>query len=88
MILERLAIRHFKRTWKLIYLRVGLRELRRRLGDLRQRGVVPTEGGLKGVYDLRRPLYEKHADAVVANWERTKALRWLLRISSRVWPSS
>jgi shikimate kinase len=79
VILEPAAVRHFKKTGVLVYLRVGLSELRRRLGDLRKRGVVPAKGGLKGIYDLRRPLYERHADVVVVNTRPFPTVRRILK---------
>ena len=85
VILEPRAVRHFKKTGTLIYLRVGLKELRRRLGDLRKRGVVPAKGGLKGIYDLRRPLYERHADHSAGNRNAYKAVKKLKKYAAEFW---
>ncbi|MBR3997489.1 MAG: shikimate kinase, partial [Clostridia bacterium] len=41
-------------------------EVKRRLGDLKKRGVVLKNGyTLKDLYEERAPLYEKHADYIV-----------------------
>lgn len=60
------AMRHFKEIGKVVYLKVPLRELRRRLGDLEQRGVALRDGmTLADLYNERVPLYERYADVTV-----------------------
>ena len=52
----------------IVYLKVSFAELRRRLGDLDERGVVFPDGrsgGLRELYDDRTPLYESRADLVI-----------------------
>ena len=57
------AMKHLQMTGQMIYMKLPLAELERRLGDLNARGVVlePTET-LASLYKKRVPLYEKWAD--------------------------
>jgi shikimate kinase len=49
-----------------VYLKVGYRELKGRLGNIKNRGVVLKEGqNLETLYEERCPLYEKYADVIV-----------------------
>ncbi|HIZ21741.1 MAG TPA: shikimate kinase [Candidatus Blautia faecigallinarum] len=60
------AMEHLKSIGKVIYLRASLKELSKRLGNLKGRGVLLKEGQtLKDLYEERVPLYEKYADLVV-----------------------
>lgn len=60
------AMDHFKETGLIIYLRISLEELSRRLGDLKERGVALRDGmSLKDLYEERVPLYEQYADITV-----------------------
>lgn len=63
------AMRHLKTLGKIVYIKVGLAELGRRLAgkDLFARGVVMKKPGttLSELYDERAPLYEKYADIIV-----------------------
>lgn len=60
------AMEHFKEISTVVYLRVGFDDLRQRLGDLKDRGVVLRDGmTLRGLYDERTPLYEKYADIII-----------------------
>lgn len=60
------AMAHFKRIGKVIYLSLPYEELKERLGDLHQRGVVLKEGfTLYELYQERCPLYEKYADITI-----------------------
>lgn len=57
------AMRHLKEIGRIVYLKISLEELERRLSDLTGRGVAIREGyTLKDLYDERAPLYEKYAD--------------------------
>lgn len=52
----------------IVYLQVGLPELKERLADFSERGVVMRNVGamsLQALYDERVPLYEEHADVTV-----------------------
>ncbi len=60
------AMKHFREIGTVVYLKVSLQELERRLGDLKNRGVSIKEGQTLGdLYEERRPLYEKYADLTV-----------------------
>ncbi|MDC7289216.1 shikimate kinase [Blautia schinkii] len=60
------AMNHLKSIGKVVYLRLSLKELSKRLGNLKGRGVLLKEGQtLKDLYEERVPLYEKYADLVV-----------------------
>lgn len=60
------AMEHLKSIGKVVYLKISLESLTRRLGNLKKRGVLLKEGQtLKDLYEERVPLYEKYADIVV-----------------------
>ena len=49
-----------------VYLKVELDELKNRLKDIKQRGVVLRTGeNLKSMYEIRRQLYEGYADITI-----------------------
>lgn len=56
------AMNHLGQIGTIIYLKLEYEELERRLGDLKNRGVVLKEGQtLLDLYQERVPLYEKYA---------------------------
>ena len=60
------AMAHLKDIATVIYLRLSYEELRRRLGNLKNRGVVLRKGQtLEDLYRERIVLYEKYADLIV-----------------------
>ena len=60
------SMEHLRKIGKVVYLKLEYEELKKRLGNLRGRGVVLRDGQtLKDLYDERTPLYEKYADIVV-----------------------
>ena len=60
------AMEHLKKIGTVVYLKLDYEILKKRLGNLRCRGVVLQKGQtLKDLYDERTPLYEKYADIVV-----------------------
>ncbi len=60
------AMEHLKSIGTVIYLKLSLQSLSRRLGNLRGRGVVLKDGQtLKQLYDERIPLYEQYADITI-----------------------
>ncbi len=62
------AMAHLSEQGTIVYLEVGLPELRKRLVDLDERGVVMKREGGMGLHDLyeeRVPLYEKFAEVTV-----------------------
>ena len=60
------AMQHLKETGTVVYLKLSLDSLRKRLGNLKGRGVLLKDGqSLTDLYEERVPLYEKYADIVV-----------------------
>lgn len=60
------AMQHLKSVGKVVYLKLSYKSVRKRLGNLKGRGVVLEEGQtLLDLYEERTPLYEKYADIVV-----------------------
>ena len=60
------AMEHLKEIATVVYLKLKYPELKKRLGNLKKRGVVLRDGQtLKDIYDERIPLYEKYADIIV-----------------------
>lgn len=60
------AMQELKKTGRVIYLELEYDQLKKRLGDLKGRGVVLKDGqDLRGLYEERIPLYEKYADLTV-----------------------
>lgn len=61
------AMQFFKKNAKIVYLKIDVEEVKKRIPDLVSRGVV-MRGTLNSVDDLfeeRTPLYEKYADITV-----------------------
>ena len=60
------AMEELKKTGRVIYLELEYDQLKKRLGNLKGRGVVLKDGqDLRGLYEERIPLYEKYADLTV-----------------------
>ena len=60
------AMQELKKTGRLIYFELEYDQLKKRLGNLKGRGVVLKDGqDLRGLYEERIPLYEKYADLTV-----------------------
>ena len=60
------AMSYLKSFARVIFLDVPLEEIKRRIGDTSQRGVVIKPGmTLDDLYAKRHPLYEQHADVVI-----------------------
>ena len=60
------AMEHYKNIGKVVYLKVGMEVLTKRLKDVKQRGVVMKEGqSLISLYNERSSLYEKYADITI-----------------------
>jgi len=60
------AMKHFAEIGTIVYLHVPVTELRKRLGDLKRRGVVLKEGqDLNSLYEERRVYYERYAQVTV-----------------------
>ena len=60
------AMQHLKSEGVVVYLKISLKLLEKRLGDLKGRGVLLKEGQtLESLYEERVSLYEKYADIIV-----------------------
>lgn len=60
------AMQELKKTGRVIYLELEYDQLKKRLGNLKGRGVVLKDSqDLRGLYEERIPLYEKYADLTV-----------------------
>ena len=61
------AMEHFAQIGTILYLKIGYGELRRRLGDLNERGVTMKQGQtLSALLEEREPLYEKYAQITIS----------------------
>ena len=66
------AMDHSKNIGKVVYLKVSMDVLTKRLKNAKQRGVVMREGqSLVSLYNERVPLYEKYADVVIDEGDKT-----------------
>jgi shikimate kinase len=60
------AMEHLKSIGTVVYLKVSLGELKRRVNNFSTRGIVMDDGqSLADIYAQRAPLYEKYADIIV-----------------------
>lgn len=60
------AMAHFREIGRVVYLRLPYEELKERLGDLHERGVVIRQGStLRDLYEERILLYEKYSEITV-----------------------
>lgn len=60
------AMESLKKNGIIVYIQLSYNSLKKRLGDLNQRGVVLKDGcTLMDLYNERCPLYEKYADLTV-----------------------
>ena len=62
------AMNHLSEIGRVVYLKISFDELKCRLADFSERGVVMRDGigmSLRELYDERLPLYEKYADITV-----------------------
>lgn len=61
------AMAHLKKIGKVVYLKLSLAEIEKRLNNIERRGVVMKSKGetLAQLYAERSPLYEKYADFIV-----------------------
>ena len=66
------AMEHYKNIGKIVYLKVSMDVLTKRLNDVKQRGVVMREGqSLVSLYNERTPLYERYADITIDEGDKT-----------------
>lgn len=60
------AMAHLSKIGTVVYLKLGLSSLEKRLGNLKCRGVVIRDDQtLADLFEERRPLYEKYADITI-----------------------
>ncbi|MDD6284760.1 MAG: shikimate kinase [Firmicutes bacterium] len=60
------AMRHLRRDSRVVYLKVPVDELSRRIDNISTRGIAMEEGVTLGdLYGERAPLYERYADVTV-----------------------
>lgn len=60
------AMEHLAQIGRIVYLKLGLDELRERLGDLKERGVALRAGqDLSDLLAERTPLYERYAQITI-----------------------
>ena len=60
------AMKHFRRTGTVVYLKLPYEEIAERVGDLHARGVTVREGqSLLELYEERLPLYERYAHLTI-----------------------
>lgn len=65
------AMEHFREIGTIVYLELPYEDLKKRLGNLKGRGVVLKEGqSLKELYEERTRLYEKYADLTISEKDR------------------
>ncbi|MCR5324558.1 MAG: shikimate kinase [Lachnospiraceae bacterium] len=66
------AMKHLAEGSVVIYLKAKLDEIKKRLGDIKERGVVLKDGeSIEEMYNVRSGLYEKYADITVDEDGRT-----------------
>ncbi len=66
MIMSKEAMENLKSLGKVIFINVGLPELKRRLSDYSDRGIAMKNGEtLEDIYQGRLPYYKKYADLTV-----------------------
>ena len=60
------AMEHLRSIGKVVYIRLPLGEIKKRLRNIKTRGVAMNPGqSLEDLYNQRTPLYEKYADLVI-----------------------
>ena len=66
----------------MVYIKVSYESLEKRLGSLKQRGVIFEEGQtLRDIYEQRIPLYEKYADITVDSDNESDVSQMAARIA-------
>ena len=60
------AMRHLKENGVVVYIEASLATIKKRLKNIRTRGVAMEKGQtIDSLYEMRAPLYEKYADCTV-----------------------
>jgi shikimate kinase len=66
------AMKHLKANGMVIYLKINIKTVNKRLKNIKSRGVVLSPGQtLKDIYQKRKPLYEKYADIIIDSSNNT-----------------
>ena len=66
MILYEKAMAHLKDIATVVYIDVSLQELKKRLVNIKTRGITFSEGEtLEDIFNARTPLYKKYADVII-----------------------
>lgn len=66
------AMEHLREIGTVVYIKLSYETIAKRLGDIKQRGVVFREGQtLLDLYEERCPLYETYADIIVKGEDLT-----------------
>ncbi len=78
------AMEHLSEIGTIVYIKLNYKTLKKRLGNIKQRGVVLKEGqDLKSLFDERCPLYEKYSDLTV-NAEKLDVEETLEKVLKRL----
>ena len=73
MVLCEKAMENLKSLGKVVYIKVSIDELERRLGNFSTRGIVMKKGQtIRDVYNMRKEYYEKYADVVLEEKSNSK----------------
>ncbi|QNU67574.1 shikimate kinase [Ruminiclostridium herbifermentans] len=66
------AMKHLKANAIVVYLNINMKTVKRRLRNIKTRGVVLSPGQtLEEIYQKRKPLYEKYADIIIDSSENS-----------------
>lgn len=61
------AMEHFREMGTVVYIKLSVDRIEKRIGDIEERGISIKDGQtLKDLYEERRPLYEKYAHVIVS----------------------
>jgi len=64
------AMEHFKKIGTVVYLEVPYKEIKKRVGSLKDRGVVSNgKEKIEDIYADRVALYKKYADVIIKEWD-------------------
>ena len=73
MVLCEKAMKNLKSLGKVVYIKVSIEELERRLGNFSTRGIVMKKGQtIRDIYNMRKEYYEKYADVVLEEKSNSK----------------
>lgn len=60
------AMEHLKQMGKVVYIKLGCDEIKKRVNNITTRGIVMKKGEtIEDIYSERAPLYERYADITV-----------------------